>query len=445
MLESSTDGGDISKRKLDGVIELAKGKLLHTSSTEELSEAAKLATIDNAITLNYEPRRTWSHALQDTFVASHARIVFAIPKHREYMRTGYPSEPLLAEVANRLLYEQERTSPSFCIETLSKCDENGMLSKGHIGETIARSIMSNAYRRTVAKETASEPLNFSAGCSLRAFIEELFAEEFADMILASKPDNVQHGEEFRTTFRNAVVRFTHFITMSIHGGPKKNWAWTNIAWAAFVRSAAIICHATQATIDFIIPILLHRDNKIDEGVMSAILVQVKNRVQEGTTNEFLFDAKDVKLFPGKNPIRPYISLVMDLGIARRMPASDSKSRTVALTSAPPTPQKVSSYQSGVRRRHYNPDEHPRYQFIASGCSAVVYKNVDKAKFGGLLGTHDIFTDHGRLDEGSIGAVKRLKPVWEPGDCCFDWIEKDDVLLSGEKIDEPEGKEVVAQV
>ncbi|KAF8340891.1 hypothetical protein F5887DRAFT_1225901 [Amanita rubescens] len=443
MLESCTDGGDITERKLVGVIELAKRKLLHSTSTTELSDNAKLAAIDVAITLNYEPRRTWSRALQDTLVASHARIVFAIPKHREYMRTGYPSEPLLAEVANRLLYEEERTSPSFCIETLSQCDENGMLSKGHVGETVARSIMSNAYRRAVAKDATSEPLNFSAGCSLEAFIKELFAEEFANMTLASKPDNVQDGEDFRTTFRNAVVRFTHFITMSIHGGPKKNWAWTNIAWAAFVRSAAIICHATRPTIDFIIPILLQRDNKIDECVMSAILVQVK--IQEGTTNEFIFDANDVKLFPGKNHIRPYISLVMDLGIARRIPANDSKSGTVALTSAPQTLQKVSSYQSGVRRRHYNADEHPRYQFIASGCSAVVYKNVDKATFGGLLGTHDIFTDHGRLDEGSIGAVKRLKPVWEPGDCCFDWIEKDDVLLSGERKDEPEGKEVVTQV
>ena len=424
-------------------MELAKMKLLHSPSTEQLSEAAKLAAIDNAITLNYEPLRTWSHAHQDPLVANHARIVFSIPKHREYMRTGYLSEPLLAEAANRLLYEQESTSPSFCIDTLSKCDENGMLAKGHIRETIARSIMSNAYRRAVAKETASGPLNFSAGCSLKAFIEEVFAEEFADMILASKPDNVQRGQEFRTAFKNAAVRFTHFITMSTRG-PKKNWAWTNIAWAAFVRSAAIICHATQSTIDFIIPILLQRDDKIDERVMSAILVQVKNRVQEGTTNEFPVDAEDVKLFPEKKPIRPYISLIMDLGIARRIPANNFKSRTAALTSAPPTPQEVSRYQSGVRQRHYNPDEHPRYQFIASGCSAVVYKNVDKAKFGGLLGACDIFTEHGRLDEGSIEAIKRLQPVWEPGIRCFDWIEND-VLLSGESTDELEGREVVAQV
>ncbi|KAF8340879.1 hypothetical protein F5887DRAFT_1225825 [Amanita rubescens] len=370
ILESSADGGDISKCKLDAIMELAKGKLLHSPSTAQLSEAAELAAIDNIITLNYEPLRTWSH---DPLVASHGRIVFAIPKHGEYM-----------------------PSPSFCIDTLSKCDENGMLSKGHIEETIARSIMSNA-----------------AGCSLKAFIEEVFAEEFANMILTSKPDNVQHGEEFRTTFRNAAVRFTHFINMSIHGGPKKNWAWTNIAWAAFVRSAAIICHTTQPTIGFIIPILLQKDNKIDEGVMSAILVQVKHRVQEGTTNEFIFNAKDVKLFPSNNPIRPYVSLVMDLGMARRVPATDSKS--AALISVPPTPQKVSSCQSGVKRGHYMPDDHPRYQVIASGCSAVVYKNVDEEKFGGLLDKHDIFTDHGRLDEGSIEAIKRLKPVWE-----LDW-------------------------
>lgn len=35
---------------------------------------------------------------QADMVASHFRIAYSVPVHREYLRSGYSSEPLLAEV-----------------------------------------------------------------------------------------------------------------------------------------------------------------------------------------------------------------------------------------------------------------------------------------------------------------------------------------------------------
>ena len=392
---------------------LAKKKLLHSSTPDTVTQLeGKLAIIDVVLTLNYEPLRKQNHDIQNTLVESHSRIVFAIPKHREFMRTGYPSEPLLAEAANQILHQWEKKSPSFCIDNLLYCNEDGMLAKGHVGEMVARLILSGAYRHAVAAETnLKKSPNFSAGCSLVTFINELLPEDHAEVVLNSGPDNVSGGLNFKDAFKDAVVRFTHFVTMSNKGDPKNSsWGWTNMAWAMFVRSAAIICHPTQETIDLIIPILLSAHDKIDEHAMSAILIQVKNRTKAGNIIELLFDADEVKLFQKKTKFRPYIALVMDLGIAHRIRRRD-----------------IVNYQAGTDRhkvsRQFN---HQRYYFIVSGCSEAVYKNIDKNKFDGLLGAHDVFCDHARQDPKSLGAVRKTKPVWEPGIDCFGWV--DDPIL-----------------
>jgi hypothetical protein len=51
----------------------------------------------------------------------------------------------------------------------------------------------------------------------------------------------------------------------------------------------------------IIPILLRRSGKIDECVMSTILVQIRNDIKQGEENDFNVDAKDINLFPRSAP------------------------------------------------------------------------------------------------------------------------------------------------
>ena len=326
------------------VLALAKRKLILTSSVLETQSIGKLAAVDVIITLNYEPNRIANHNIQEELVAHHARIVYAIPSHREYMRTGYSSEPLLAEAAHQLVYEWETKEPSFLIDTLNMNNDSSVLSKGHSGEMVARLILSSAYHRAVVQESDGESPNFSAGCSVITFIKQFFSDQHADIVLESIPDNVSDGEKFKDAFQDSILRFTHFITMSSRSNNGDHCPWTSIAWAAFVRGAAIIYQSTQDTADFMIPLLDGKDSKIGESTISAIIVQIKNRIQVGPQNQYLIDAKAAGLFKKETKkFHPYVCLVMELGVV--LPTHET--RNPDETEKPARGKKQESHKASV--------------------------------------------------------------------------------------------------
>ena len=422
------------------VLALAKRKLILTSSASDAQPIGKLAAIDVILNINYD-NRIANRNIQETMVTRHARLVYAIPSHREYMRTGYSSEPLLAEAAHQLVYEWEKKEPSFLIDTLNMNNDNGVLNKGYASEMVARVILSSAYRRAVVQENGGESPNFSAGCSLVTFIKQLFSDPHAGMILEGIPDNVYDGEKFRDAFHDTTVRFTHFITMSSRSDDGDHCPWTSIAWAAFVRGAAII---GKDTTDFIIPVLDGKNNKIGESTITAILIQVKNQIRDRQRNKYMIDAEAVGLFPkDTRKFRPYICLVMELGVVPTQKSKDAdepkkptkgKGQQSAETLAPTQrrlrtvveagPSKMSVHKDGLARKLSKDEAHARYHIFAHGCSKTIYKDVEKAKFAKLLGRYDVFDDHARQDDESLAAIRNMKPVWEPGVHCFRWTASD---------------------
>jgi hypothetical protein len=399
------------KPAASGVLALAKSKLILTSSASNAQPIGKLAAIDVILNINYD-NRTANRNIQEAMVARHARLVYAIPSHREYMHTGYSSEPLLAEAAHQLVYEWEKKEPSFLIDTLNMNNDNGVLNKGHAGEMVARLILSSAYRRAVVQENGGESPNFSAGCSLVTFIKQLFSNPHAEMILEGIPDNVNDGEKFRDAFRDTTVRFTHFITMSSRSNDGDHCPWTSILWAAFVRGAAIIGGSTQDAMDFMIPVLDGKNNKIIESTVTAIIIRVKNQIRGGQRNKYMIDAEAVGLFPkDTRNCHPYVCLVMELGVVPTQTTKDSdepkstkgQGQQSAETSAPiqkkprmvveTSPPNTSIYQAGLARKKPSKSEaHTRYHIFAYGCSRTIYKDVEKAKFPKLLGIYDVFDD-----------------------------------------------------
>jgi hypothetical protein len=444
------------------VLALAKRKLILTSSASGAQPIGKLAAIDVILNINYEANRIASRNIQEAMVARHARLIYAIPSHREYTRTGYSSEPLLAEAAHQLVYEWEKKEPSFLIDTLNMNNDNGVLNRGHAGEMVARLILSSAYRRAVVEESASggNSPNFSAGCSLITFIKQLFSDPHAEMILECAPDNVQDGEKFKDAFRDTTLRFTHFITMSSRSNDGDHCPWTNIVWAAFVRGAAII---GKDTMDFIIPLLDGKNNKIGESTVTAIIIQVKNQIRSGQRNKYLIDAEAVGLFPKVTKMfHPYVCLVMELGIVPTQKTKDSdepkkstkgKGQQSAETSAPTqkkprtvvetSPSNTSIYHAGLGRKKPSKSEaHARYHIFAYGCTRTIYKDVEKAKFAKLLGIYDVFDDHARQDDKSLAAIRSMKPVWEPGVHCFRWTASDANLCAELKFERQAEENVI---
>ena len=99
MLEASDKGDYMTKETL----RIARAKLLcHTDihlPFDDYTIVGRSALLDCRLMLDYVPRHEHTFEREVELVASHMRIAYSVPKSREVLRSGYSSEPLLAEAA----------------------------------------------------------------------------------------------------------------------------------------------------------------------------------------------------------------------------------------------------------------------------------------------------------------------------------------------------------
>jgi hypothetical protein len=443
------------------VMELARAKLVASraidSSYDTFPRVARMAVLDVQLSLDYEPRRERVQIEEAGLVESHMRIAYSIPNDREYLRSGYPSEPLLAEAAARQLWKWRTQDPFVVVNTLTNILDTGLLDRGELGELTGRHLLLDAYHRTVELEQRGRPEktppNFSAGCRLVTFIKMLYNDGWAEMVLNSTPDNL-NGVPLREAFKDAIICFTHFGKMADDTG-----ITSVAAWVAFVRHMGIICRNGQRAVDCILPVLLW-DTKICEHVITAVLVQFKRRKRRGTIAEYTIDEADIGFFPKTleecthgsvaNNYRPYVGMIMELGVQTE-PLDIAKTRTIFRPDerssmnkipdprprTPPatgkvlaqaTPSKIYIPQYGTK--HHPFVGHARYHIFAYGCSPTVYRGIDeahRASYAFLLSSRDFLGEHPRGDAQSLAAVRRMKPFWTGGDDGYHWVQHDDVL------------------
>jgi hypothetical protein len=208
------------------------------------------------------------------------RTAFSVPADRAYFRSGYPSEPLLAEAAARQMHQFQTRQPGVNVmaQILRSNLDSGLLDQGQRGEVVWRLLIMTAYMRAVQTDRPKDsPPNFSKGCRLVTLITELFTEEYANQILTSVPDNTIST----VTFAEAVVRFTHFGRMA-----DDTAATTNVALAAFIRCMAIICWSSHEIINIPLPVLLKPGEKLSKGITSRVLVQIKRHKTKGSIAQY---------------------------------------------------------------------------------------------------------------------------------------------------------------
>jgi hypothetical protein len=101
--QSNSEVNLSNKSADDDLIRFAMEKLNHDWKDKPQTDAARLAVLSTCLLLEFEPHQIVTAQLaKEKQVASHMRIVYSVPHHREYMRSGNPSEPILAEVAAKL-------------------------------------------------------------------------------------------------------------------------------------------------------------------------------------------------------------------------------------------------------------------------------------------------------------------------------------------------------
>ena len=431
------------------MLALARAKLLGPNPK---SDHSKFAVLDVLLMLDYEPLREETQELEDTLIQSHMRVMYSVLESRKHFRSGYSSEPLLAEAACLQMYEWNREAQKQDLNAdvqyniLSKVITQSQLTDlGKVGELMGRDRFMKAYIRAVVKEQQNSEPRFSKGCLLTTLIREMFVKDMATLILTSFPDNVPRSrnamdqiinpQSFQDAFKNAVVRITHFVKFADDSALSQD-----ALLYMYLRGAAIWCREGQDAVDIIIPVCMKPEQPRSEH-MTAMFDQLKRKLRKSTPVRVEIDADTLHIFPTPTQecMIPYISLVMELGVTspphdtpdvptKYIPkrAAGEPDPTVVPQAKKPKNSRSSLEGATVGKpgmTNHPKAVHPRYAVFAYGCSNKVYADIHHSQHQGyqrMLATRRLLKDHPRSDERSLRVVKKNKPFFAGGEDFFGW-------------------------
>ncbi|KAK7444315.1 hypothetical protein VKT23_015327 [Stygiomarasmius scandens] len=458
----SSNDEKMIQEAFDRMIYLARCKLLNSTHVNDQymissypSRTAKMAIIG----VRLMPVVEASHMLARELVASHMQTVFSVPQSREWIRSGYPSEPILAEAASwqvRHWRDKQKLGEIDCmLDMLHTHLNSDLLSPGEIGEVTGRMILLTArdhagyHKASTSLPETSSSLPHSDHVLLTAFIEELFPNDVATALLHSKAPNDPEGRLFGEAFEHDVINFTHWERFADDSA-----ATPKALLCAFMRGAAILCRSNSPYIDAIIPVLRRKnadDNTLNEKKMTAVLVQFKLRNKPTSSASIRITAESVELVqPNEDAPRPYIVLIMELGIGTTPPTLFSKTPTqrkskagrklkeaqnanlaqqlhpASSTQRAQAPSIPGSPMSAVVNRNCGPKLiHPRYIIYVRGCSDSVYKVVrqqERNMYKSLLRKSALLADHPRQDPSTIQKVRQQRPFVSEDKASYHWTD-----------------------
>ena len=210
---------------------------------------AQLACLAFRIGLDFDASREIGRTTEVQLVESYMRIVFAVPNHREYMRTGTPSEPILAEAAARLLNSRANSVPleELAPTVLKVAFQDGFLARGEMGELVARLLWTLAHDQVARNEPLYNQVAFHKPIRVLDFLRSLFHKDYWDIILDARPMGDVNGPTLSEAFEKAYINFSHFMD-AVDGSVD----FEKVYWL-LLRGAALSCKRNQQSIDFFDP------------------------------------------------------------------------------------------------------------------------------------------------------------------------------------------------
>ncbi|KAF8325288.1 uncharacterized protein EI90DRAFT_2189645 [Cantharellus anzutake] len=262
------------------VIPFAGDKLMAQGNKAKVFHS-RIAALGVRIGITFDITTQASRITESELVESHMRVVYAIPEHREFMHTGSPSEPILAEAAARCLNDPldgrgiEMQGP----EILAQACEKGLLAKGERGELCSRLLVTIAHdialkqSHSVPKKHSPDPY-FHRPVPVVDFLKALFAKPFDAMVLEAQSVTAKADiPDLQTAFSNAYVFFSHFALAK----NSEMLSAPNPA-VALLGGMALQAKDNQKSIDAVIPIhMRHAAEPISPKSTSGINLRFKNR------------------------------------------------------------------------------------------------------------------------------------------------------------------------
>ncbi|KAG5721271.1 hypothetical protein E4T56_gene2427 [Termitomyces sp. T112] len=162
------------------------------------------------VNLSFELNRDEAVFLEGLLVASSMRTVYSVPKHQQYLRGGYPSEPFVAEAAARAIFKwchvkglgrtRSTLPPAEQIEmiiaayktnipsAISQWLELGLIDQGTREELVVRMLCTLAHDIAILKNPDHEHVNAVLGgvSGDVSFSQMIRVEDFLRALISSK-------------------------------------------------------------------------------------------------------------------------------------------------------------------------------------------------------------------------------------------------------------------
>ncbi|GJE95214.1 hypothetical protein PsYK624_113950 [Phanerochaete sordida] len=351
------------------------------------------APLSVRLLLEFDSARSNAREATEKMIGGHMRIAYDMPAHNEFVESGTPSEPLLAEAAAWAMNSHKQLN---WLECLAYGVKEGMFKSGLRGDLAARTLLMSAFDRAGAPHGTRRDPRFSRAVPVPAFLRALFGSAWHDAVLRAAPPG---APPLQDAFAGAYVRFSHFAA---HDGEDE--LDINDALAAAVRGCALVLTPPRGTAHIILPVVM-RDAPLTPDIMSFVLIQLMAPGESPLPPD---DDELAEMFCG-GAAHPVIHLAMQLEPGDEPPALA-------------TPDEEDD--AGV-------PEHPCYQLVTYGCSPAVYGVINaknKAHYAAIRAPQNVFTEHGRQGADILACVRRMKPEWEHTPGSFHWAA-DAALLS----------------
>src|ERR1700737_2156994 len=197
-------------------------------------------------------------------IASHLAVLTKTDNERHFLRTIYPSEPILAEASARLTNKYGWANP---LSALIHYVHGGIVEAGYRGELLTKIVCLMAMDKALSRKD-SLPKNqwrFTQPIPVSVFLNHLIVplqdnRTFSDGLKGIQTlDNIPDGalnidDKKLRRFLDGEVFFNHFIRIDV----KLSYSMLVHAWN---RGAAIMCMTNTKGIDHVIPVMLDTKNE----------------------------------------------------------------------------------------------------------------------------------------------------------------------------------------
>ncbi|KAF8533047.1 hypothetical protein BDD12DRAFT_529365 [Trichophaea hybrida] len=227
-------------------------------------------------------------------VNSHLRLLIAVDGLTGLVRTSTPSEPVVADSVATVLIglENSNTAQTSDMWTVSirtftnQLLSRGMVDKGTRGELYAKFVLILSRDVLAAQQarqySQADAFILSGPLCYKDFLQNTFGDSLFAVIHAtmSNAPNQYQGIDIDSVLELAHINFNHFTYTKEHL-PTKRHDMQLLLLQLFRSNAALQLHPQQQWWDLLIPVY-HGDlsTNVDLKKMSALLIQVKNRIHK---------------------------------------------------------------------------------------------------------------------------------------------------------------------